>query len=142
MRSVRPAVLLTALLIAALSQVRTVRADETCPGEAEGFRRLESDLLKVVFRWEPTELKVGQFFALEVVDCTPSAGPAERIAIDATMPAHGHGMNYRPASQRVAAGHYRFTGLMLHMPGTWRFTFRLITGDIGIVLEQDVDLKR
>ena len=47
------------------------------------------------------------------------------IVIDAHMPAHGHGMNYRPTATRDAPGRFRFTGLMLHMPGTWRLTFDL-----------------
>ena len=73
------------------------------------------------YRWEPAELKVGQFFTAEVVTCrAPNSEPVREIRIDATMPAHGHGMNYRPAAARTAPGHYRFTGLMLHMPGTWR----------------------
>jgi hypothetical protein len=136
-------VLIAILLTAFASIGPAVAADDTCPGPEQGFQRVKFDHFKIVYRWVPTELKVGQFFAVEVVDCTVSAvGPAERIAIDATMPVHGHGMNYRPTAERIAAGHYRFTGLMLHMPGTWRFTFRLITGDIGIILEQDVDLKR
>ena len=72
---------------------------------------------------------MGQFFAVEVVACgAPDLEPVGRIDIDATMPAHGHGMNYRPAAAQAGPGHYRFTGLMLHMPGTWRVTFDLFQG--------------
>jgi hypothetical protein len=58
------------------------------------------------------------------------------------MPAHGHGMNYRPKAERIGAGHYRFTGLMLHMPGTWRLVFRHYRGDVGMQVTHDVDLRR
>ena len=71
----------------------------------------------------------------------PGPEPVGEIAIDATMPAHGHGMNYRPAAARTGPGHYRFTGLMLHMPGTWRVTFDLIQGAKRTRLTHEVNLK-
>jgi hypothetical protein len=143
MRGMRPAALLAALLLAAPEPARTVRAEETCAGEAQGFQRLQGPRIAIAYRWEPTELKVGQFFAVEVVDCGSLGGPVDRIVVDATMPAHGHGMNYRPIAERIAPGRHRFTGLMLHMPGTWRFTFTLYKkSDVGFQLTRDVELKR
>ena len=120
------------------------RADLACPAEAQGFQRLKTADAEVAYRWEPAELKVGQFFAAEVVACRGSGhrGRCEDIAIDATMPAHGHGMNYRPTAERAGAGHYRFTGLMLHMPGTWRVTFDLLQGGKRTRLTHEVSLKR
>jgi hypothetical protein len=98
-----------------------------CPTAEQGFRRLASPDAEVAYRWEPAELKVGQFFTAEVVTCrTPRQEPVGAIMIDATMPAHGHGMNYRPSAVRTAPGQYRFTGLMLHMPGTWTVTIDLL----------------
>ena len=149
----RCAALPAALLAAALVNAAPVRAaDHTCPGAAQGFQRLKDDDLEFAFRWDPAVLKVGQFFAAEVVACSvvyPPSTKSEfwergRIEIDATMPAHGHGMNYRPKAERIGAGHYRFTGLMLHMPGTWRFTFAISSsgGDVYLSLGHDVDLKQ
>ena len=86
---------------------------------SRAFAASPSPDAEVAYRWEPAELKVGQFFAAEVVACrTPGQSRCASITIDATMPAHGHGMNYRPDGHATAPGHYRFTGLMLHMPGT------------------------
>ena len=57
------------------------------------------------------------------------------------MPAHGHGMNYRPMRQRRRRpGHYKFTGLMLHMPGTWRVTIDLLQGAKRTRLTHEVKL--
>jgi hypothetical protein len=56
------------------------------------------------------------------------------------MPAHGHGMNYRPSSSRTDDGRYRFTGLMLHMPGVWQITIDLVQGTKRTRLAQDVTL--
>ncbi len=113
-----------------------------CPTAEQGFRRLASQEAEVAYRWEPGELKVGQFFAAEIVACrTPKEEPVRDIVIDAAMPAHGHGMNYRPSSARTAAGHYRITGLMLHMPGTWRVTIDLLQGSKRTRLTHEVNLK-
>jgi hypothetical protein len=136
--------LLAALLPTALGQAGTARAEETCPGEAQGFRSLDQF---AAYRFEPAELKVGQFFAVEVVTCR--ATPADRVIVYARMPAHGHGMNYQPTREHIAPGRYRFTGLMLHMAGIWRFTFifefRKDSSSINsssITYRFDVDLKR
>jgi hypothetical protein len=134
---------LQAMLLAALASIAPARADVACPGEAQGFQRLKTADAEVAYRWEPAELRVGQFFTAEVVACVASgAGAVEAIAIDATMPAHGHGMNYRPTAERTGAGHYRFTGLMLHMPGTWRVTLDLLRGGKRTRLTHDVSLGR
>ncbi len=135
---------LTAMLLAALADIApAIAADNACPGAAQGFQGVKEGDLEFAVRWDPAELKVGQFFAAEVVYCgTYKWWPDDRIKIDAVMPAHGHGMNYRPTAERIAAGHYRFTGLMLHMPGTWRFRFSHMRGDVGFMLEHDVDLRQ
>ena len=132
---------LPALLLAALAGA-TPAAAAACPADGEGFRRLKTADAEIAYRFEPAEPKVGQFLAMEVVACrAPGAAPVE-IAIDATMPAHGHGMNYRPAAVRAGAGHYRFTGLMLHMPGTWHITFDLIQGATRTRLTQELSIER
>jgi hypothetical protein len=113
----------------------------SCPAPEQGFRRLASGDAEVAYRWDPAELKVGRFFAAEVVACkAPSSEPVREIRIDATMPAHGHGMNYRPAAAQTAPGHYKFTGLMLHMAGTWRLTIDLVQGTKRTRLTHEVKL--
>lgn len=108
----------------------------------EGFARLASPQAEIAYRWEPAELKVGRFFAAEVIACrTPDAKPVRTIVLDAQMPAHGHGMNYRPAIAETGPGRFRFTGLMLHMPGTWRLTFDLFQGDRRTRLTREITLK-
>lgn len=143
-----------AILLVTLASIAPAAADDACPGAAQGFQRVKHGDLEFAFRWEPAELKVGQFFSAEVVACgvvgRPSTEggvferPSGRLIIDAEMPAHGHRMNYRPKAERIRAGHYRFTGLMLHMPGTWRFRFAVFPdpSDIGFSLTHDADIKR
>ena len=109
---------------------------------AEGFARLATPEAEIAYRWEPEQLRVGQFFAAEVIACrAPGPGVVGEVVVDAQMPAHGHGMNYRPTATRVAPGRFRVTGLMLHMAGRWRLTFDLVQGDRRTRLSRDVDLK-
>src|SRR5262245_28968295 len=47
----------------------------------EGFQRLATSEAEIAYRWEPAELKVGRFFAAEVIACRPAA--ARDIVLDA-----------------------------------------------------------
>jgi hypothetical protein len=107
----------------------------------EGYARLATPEAEIAYRWEPGVLRVGQFFAAEVIACrVPGAGAVREIVLDAQMPAHGHGMNYRPTATPTGPGRFRATGLMLHMAGTWRLTFDLVHGDTRTRLTQEVTL--
>ena len=66
--------------------------------------------------------RVGRVFALDVFLCGSAA--VQNVTLDVRMPAHGHGMNYRPTRTRVGPNVWRFSGLMLHMPGHWLATVR------------------
>jgi hypothetical protein len=108
----------------------------------EGFARLATPEAEIAYRWEPSVLKVGQFFAAEVIACrAPGAGAVREIVLDAQMPAHGHGMNYQPTTTSTGPGRFRVTGLMLHMAGTWRLTFDLVHGETRTRLTQEVTLE-
>lgn len=51
------------------------------------------------------------------------AGPInfEFTRIDATMPAHKHGMVVKPKIRRMSPSKWRIDGFKLHMKGAWRF---------------------
>ncbi len=89
--------------------------------------RVESDRLAVSYRTVPANIAVGQPFALELAAC-PKRGAAisERVKLDAHMPEHRHGMNYRTRVVPVAPGRFHSEGWLFHMPGRWEFVF-----DIG-----------
>ena len=92
--------------------------------------RLESERLAVSYRTEPAKIAVGQHFTLELAIC-PKRGSAfsARVTLDAHMPEHRHGMNYRPTVVMVMPAaqpeRYRSEGWMFHMPGRWEFVFEL-----------------
>jgi hypothetical protein len=131
----------TVLVAAIWATVAFASPAFACPTPEQGFRRLASADAEVAYRWDPAELKVGRFFAAEVVACrAPSSEPVREIRLDATMPAHGHGMNYRPSAAQTAPGHFKFTGMMLHMAGTWRVTIDLVQGAKRTRLTHEVKL--
>ncbi len=69
----------------------------------------------------PAAVPVGSPFSATVVICGANGGAVERFTIDATMPRHRHGMNYKPKIVSGAGHSYEATGLFFHMPGLWRF---------------------
>jgi hypothetical protein len=129
-------------VVLALVLALHAQAAAACPSEAEGYARLATPKAEIAFRWEPREIKVGRFFEGEVVVCrAPNVGDIDRIVIDARMPAHGHGMNYRPKGARAGSDSFRFTGLMLHMAGTWQLTFDVYQGERRMRLSRELDVK-
>lgn len=85
--------------------------------------RAQSDRYTVYFRMLPSPA-VGRHFGLAFAVCRPAgAAHPDSVAVDARMPSHGHGMNYRPTVAALGEGRYRAEGLMLHMPGVWELAF-------------------
>jgi hypothetical protein len=72
-------------------------------------------------RWPIT---VGRHFSVELTVCAdrPGAALPSLLGLDADMPLHRHGMNYRASIEPLGAGRYVARGLMFHMPGRWRVT--------------------
>ena len=87
-----------------------------------------SQRLMVALRPEPLQVEVGQPFSLIMNVCTKRGEPAELVAIDATMPAHKHGMNYAAKIVPGVDGRYRVEGLVFHMPGDWELVFDVRSG--------------
>lgn len=110
--------LATAVLVIAPAGVSASCAP---PGEFTAQGRLVSRDVVVVFRTVPTTIEVGRHFAVEAIVCaTP---PARGLRVDAQMPEHRHGMNYRPRVSASGEGRYLAEGFLFHMPGRWQLVF-------------------
>ena len=108
---------LTALLATAVAR------GQTCP-ELAGATRVESDRYVVAYRTRPDRIAVGRHFAMDVVVCARSAGTAAGdLRVDAHMPEHRHGMNYRTSAKSVDGSRYVVEGFLFHMRGRWEFIF-------------------
>jgi YtkA-like len=80
---------------------------------------LQSHTYTVAYRTGP--LRIGEHFTVNFAVC-----PApESVRVDAWMPEHRHGMNYRPEIRAQGGGRYRAEGLMLHMAGRWELVFEI-----------------
>ncbi len=86
--------------------------------------RIESERLVLSYRSIPPRIAVGEHFSVEIAAC-PKRGAAlpEQVKLDAHMPEHRHGMNYRPEVRPMGDGRYRSEGWLFHMPGRWEFVF-------------------
>ncbi len=80
--------------------------------------------LTLVFAPGRSPLSVGRHFALDIAACAGSgSAPPASLRVDADMPAHRHGINYKPTVQALGDGRFVAAGLMFHMPGHWRLLF-------------------
>ena len=84
-------------------------------------------------------IAVGRHFALELQVCPEDT---RLVRVDATMPEHRHGMNYRPSLAALGGGRWRAEGLMFHMPGRWQLRFDVVDAGGGSAsLLDDVTLR-
>lgn len=90
----------------------------------------ESDQYNIGLQATPAEIITGNMFSLAVSVCAVN-GKAYDGVLDVTawMPAHNHGMNYKPAVIKEQAGRFFSEGFQFHMPGQWQFVVELEDGE-------------
>lgn len=113
-----------------------VDACEPAPGFTPSGRA-ESAGIVVVFRTLPAVIEIGRHFVVEAAVCADGAAAA-LTRLDAEMPEHRHGMNYRPTLEAKGAGRYVATGLLFHMPGRWQLQFDVERGGRRARLTSDI----
>lgn len=131
------------LLVVLAGLLAAAPAAADCPldlGRGTGWV-LYSGPFIVAFRPDPLRIEVGEPFALLLNVCTRGSEPADLVAVDAQMPEHRHGMNYRPTLTSSGDGRYRAEGLVFHMPGRWELTLDVRRGDQGERLSHDLIVK-
>jgi hypothetical protein len=109
-------------LLAALATASAVAAEPCAP--PAGFTpagRVESRDTVLLYRTVPPKVEIGKHFAVDAVVCSKAAPSGLRV--DAQMPEHHHGMNYRARVAPKGEGRYLAEGLLFHMPGRWQFIF-------------------
>lgn len=128
---------------ALLTVVLASPAFADCPldlGRGTGWVVFSSHYM-LAFRADPMRIETGEPFTLVLNVCTKNGKPAELVAVDAQMPEHRHGMNYRPSIVGGDNGRYRAEGLVFHMPGRWELTFDVRAGEETERLTHDIILK-
>ena len=136
-------------LVWALLNALALGAWAACPAvEADGAR-LNQDGLQLAWRpllkgapIAPAAIPMAQHFSIEVQLCagaTPSDAALARL--DATMPEHRHGMNYRPRITALGEGRFRAEGMMFHMSGRWQLEFEVQSAKGSLRLFDDVRIR-
>ncbi len=91
-----------------------------------------------------SEPMVSEPMSIEVVVCGDGAQSAT-VELSASMPAHGHGTNYAPehsvVAQSTGQSIHRVDGVILHMPGNWRWAIALDSAHGKNQLTADFDLR-
>jgi hypothetical protein len=100
-------------------------AAQTC-ADLAGAAKIESERYRLAYRTRPEKIAVGQHFSMDLAVC-PKDGQAtpESLRVDAFMPEHRHGMNYKAIVKPGDGGRYLAEGFMFHMPGRWEFIFEV-----------------
>jgi hypothetical protein len=116
-----------AVLLLLGTPVAAAAAAEPCRAVQQGGGEpIESTDYLLVYRTTPAPIVLGQHFSMEVVVCAKAGAPAPgAVRVDAHMPEHRHGMNYRPTVSAAGPGRYRAEGLLFHMPGHWELVFEV-----------------
>ena len=109
-----------------------------CPAVPAGSALMVEGPVQAVWQADPSPITVGRPFALLLTLC-----PADAVLlkVDATMPEHRHGMNYRPSLKPLGQGQWRVEGLLWHMSGRWELTLDLQAQGQDYRLRQSVSLR-
>jgi hypothetical protein len=95
-------------------------------GKGGKVQTVESKQYALAFRTQPEKVEIGSHFVVELALCANDGVTApESVRVDAHMPEHRHGMNYKTIVTGTGAGKYRAEGLMFHMPGRWEYIFEV-----------------
>lgn len=111
-----------AIALVVLATPAVAACDPSFPLQAQG------GALSASLKPTPAKIPIGEPFDLEIVLCSSGGAPPALQRVDAEMPAHKHGMNYRPSLVTVGPGRYRADGLMFHMPGLWEMRLETAGG--------------
>jgi hypothetical protein len=109
-----------------------------CPVTSDAERLLRAGQVQLAWQAEPVPITVGRPFELRVSVCPEEA---RLVRVDAMMPSHRHGMNYRPSIASTGPGRWQVQGMLWHMSGHWQMRFDVEAGGTMHVLRQDVELK-
>lgn len=134
----RRPVLALALCLAVPAWAAECGADLKAPAR-QIARSAKLELAFAPSRWP---IPVGQHFELRLQVCPkPDGTQPDPLKVDANMPLHRHGMNYRATVKSLGDGRYVAEGLMFHMPGRWQFVFDIGEGATAQRLTSEIDVQ-
>ena len=136
--------LMLSTLLVGLAPAASAGGADACVTDLplDGRQAVESARFRVVFQTRPERIEVGEHFSVELTVCPRGGAPRpDNVRVDAEMPEHRHGMNYRPTVIAEDPGRYRAEGLLFHMPGHWLLVFEVRAGGQTDRLTRSVELE-
>ena len=129
MKAWRGTVRVGASLAALLALLASLAATATaaCPAPPAGASVMADGPVQAAWQAEAGAIAVGRPFVLIVLLCPADA---QLLRVDASMPEHRHGMNYRSSLKPLGDGRWRVEGLLWHMSGRWEL--RLDVQSLGL----------
>lgn len=121
----------------ATAMLATRRSGSECRGRP---MTIETGEIQRTPRLEFAVPPVSRPFEMALTFCGDGPAP-EAVTVDATMPAHKHGMNYTPVIEALGDGRFRVSGLVLHMPGAWRIAVTAKTNSEEQRFILDIDVR-
>jgi hypothetical protein len=122
----RAAALPVLLALTALMPAAAVACEPHLKGS--GVEKIDGKRYVLAWRAVPP-IHVSEFFTLEVALCSREGQPrVATLRVDAQMPEHQHGTNYRASVRPQGPDRFVVEGLLLHMPGRWEFSFDVNAG--------------
>jgi hypothetical protein len=115
-----------------------------CEPPVHGANVLKIEGARYVLAWRPipAPIRAGEFVTLEVGVCARDGQPRPAtLRVDATMPEHKHGMNYRPSVTPKGTDRFAADGVMLHMAGHWEIVFDINIGAAQESLRTSVEIQ-
>ena len=104
---------------AAASATRPSTQAASCAASlGPGSRQVDAADISLAWLPLPQPIPRDTHFAVLLRLCADTGWSITRV--DADMPAHRHGMNYKASLQRLGPQLWRAEGLMFHMSGRWR----------------------
>ena len=101
---------------AAAALLGAAAAHAACPPAPAAAQTIQGSGVQAAWWPEPAPLTVARPFAVLVQLCPVEA---QLLRVEARMPEHRHGMNYRPSIKPLGQGLWRADGLLWHMSGRW-----------------------
>ena len=113
-------------------------ASAACPMPPAGASLMADGPVQAAWQAEAGAIAVGRPFVLIVLLCPADA---QLLRVDASMPEHRHGMNYRSSLKPLGDGRWRVEGLLWHMSGRWELRLDVQSQGLEHRLRQSVLLQ-
>lgn len=125
------ATIICVLLLTACSSERP--PEQAAPSAVDPYHLLsKGGTYAIEWKSVPAPIPMNSYFDLDVLVSQPlkPLNHDVKLEVNAGMLAHNHGMYTKPIIEKLKRGHFRVRGMLLHMTGEWRITFRVARGEM------------